>query len=331
MAQVSRRTQRVVAIATYIISIVCLWWVLRNSRWQEFRADVREIAWWWVALAVVADIAVYVCHGVRWSMLLAPVERIPILRSVQSVYVGLFANEVLPFKPGEIIRCYLQSRWGTIPFSVTLSSAFIERFFDGVLLGLALIVIIGRTPDIPVEIRIGAWALVGVLVIGALLLGVAIFYKERATTALSGEGWRRHLRVLIHDLHLIGHSRYLYYAAALTIPYLALQVVPVYASMRAYGFADASWSDAAMLMICLRLSSAIPQAPGNVGTFNYITSQLLTRVSRYGADVAGRFSILLWLVVTLPLVIVGLIALMFTGTHIRDLHLEAKSEMPVPK
>ncbi len=302
-----------------------MWWVLHHARWQEFRSDVREISWRWIILAVIADILVYFCHGWRWTMLLTPIERIPVLRSVQSVYVGLFANEVLPFKPGEVIRCYLQSRWGTIPFSVTLSSAFIERFFDGVLLGAALLVIINRTPDIPMEIRVGAWALVGVLVIGAVLLGIAIFHRERATTALSGEGWRRHVRVLIHDLHLIGHSRYLYYAAGLTIPYLVLQVVPVYASMRAYGFTDAAWSDAAMLMICLRLSSAIPQAPGNVGTFNYITSELLTRVSRYGADVASRFSIMLWIVVTLPLAIVGLIALMFTGTHIRDLHLEAKS------
>lgn len=324
----SRRTQRIAAILTYVVSFACLWWVLRQAHWQEFRTDVRDIGWGWVVLAVVADILVYVCHGWRWSMLLAPIDRIPVLRSIQSVYVGLFANEVLPFKPGEIIRCYLQSRWKDIPFSVTLSSALIERFFDGLLLGVALIVAVWRTPDMPMGIEVGAWALGGVLVVGAVLLGIAVFHKDRATTALSGEGWHRHIRILIHDLHLIGHSRYLYYAAALTVPYLALQVVPVYASMRAYGFADAAWSDAAVLTICLRLSSVIPQAPGNVGTFNYITSQILTRVAKYGSDVAGRFSILLWIVVTLPLVAVGLLALMFTGTHIRDLHLEAKSELP---
>lgn len=323
-----RRTQRIVAVATYVVSAVCLWLVLRHAHWQEFRADVREIGWHWIVIAVIADVAVYICHGWRWTMLLTPIERIPVLRSVQSVYVGLFANEVLPFKPGEIIRCYLQSRWGTIPFSVTLSSAIIERFFDGVFLGIALIVTIQRTPGIPMEIRVGSWVLTAFLVVGAVLLGIAVFHRERATVALSGHGWRRHLRVLIHDLHLIGHSRYLYYAVGLTIPYLLLQLVPVYAAMRAYGFGDASWGDAAVLTICLRLSSAIPQAPGNVGTFNYITTQLLVQVSHYGPDVASRFSILLWLVVTVPLIVVGLIALMFTGTHIRDLHLQAHSEMP---
>jgi glycosyltransferase 2 family protein len=321
-----RRTQRIVAIATYLVSAICLWMVLRHSHWQEFRADVREISWGWITLAVVADIAVYVCHGWRWTVLLTPIDRIPILRSVQSVYVGLFANEVLPFKPGEIIRCYLQSRWGDVPFSVTISSAFIERFFDGVFLGLALMVTIQRTPDIPTEIRVGAWALGVALLMGAVVLAVALFHRERAATVLTGTGWRKHLGVLIHDLHLIGHSRYLYYTVLLTIPYLVLQLVPVYAAMRAYGFADASWSDAVVLAICLRLSSAIPQAPGNVGTFNFIATELLVKVSRYGSDVASRFSILLWLVVTLPLMVAGLVALMFTGTHIRDLHLSARSE-----
>lgn len=324
----SRRTQRIVAVATYVVSAICLWLVLRDSHWQEFRADVREIGWWWVALAVVADIAVYVCHGWRWSALLTPIERIPVIRSVQSVYVGLFANEILPFKPGEIIRCYLQSRWGTIPFSVTVSSALIERFFDGLFLGVALMVAVQKTPGIPTEIRVGAWVLAGLLAVGAILLGIAVFHRERATVVLSGTGWRRHLRVLIHDLHLIGHSRYLYYTIGITVPYLLLQLVPVYAAMKAYQFADVSWGDAAVLMICLRLSAAIPQAPGNVGTFNYIAAQILVQVSHYAPGDSRRFSVLLWIVMTVPLIVVGLIALMFTGTHIRDLHLNAKSEMP---
>lgn len=321
----TRRRQRIFTVLTYAVSIVSMWAVLRNVRWQEVRTDVREIGWGWLALAVVSDVCVYLCHGLRWSVLLAPIDRIPVIRSVQAVYVGLFADEVLPLKPGEIIRCYLQSRWKKVPFSVTLSSAFIEFFFDWVFLGTALFFTLRRTPALPMEIRIGSWALLGVLAIGAVLLGIAIFHRERAATALSGPGWRKHLRVLIHDLHLIGHSRYLYYAFVLTIPYLLLQTVPVYASMRAYGFADASLADAAVLTIILRLSNLIPQAPGNVGTFFLFTRQIVTRVSHYGSDVASRFSVLLWIVLNVPRLVIGLIALLFTGTHIRDLHLGAKA------
>ncbi len=324
----SRRT--IIFIATNVISIASLYWVLSHSRWREFRTDIRELNWWWIALAVAADILVYVCHGWRWSLLLTPVERIPVLRSVQAVYVGLFANEILPFRTGELIRCYLQSQWSTIPFSVTISSAVIERFFDGFWLGLLLLFVIGRTPNMPEEIKVGGWVLLSVLVIGAAVLAVGFFHKERAHSVLGEKGWQRHLRILIQDLHLIGHSRYLYFSALATIPYLLLQVVPIYASMRAFGFTPVTWGDATVLMVCLRLSSAVPQAPGNVGTFQLFTRQLL-KVLGYPAEDSGRFSILLWIVVTMPLLVIGFVALLMTETKIGELHRRAKSEIPVSK
>jgi uncharacterized membrane protein YbhN (UPF0104 family) len=324
----SRRT--IIFIVTNVISVASLYWVLSHSQWREFGTDIRELNWWWIALAVVADILVYVCHGWRWSLLLTPIERIPVFRSVQAVYVGLFANEILPFRTGELIRCYLQSQWSTIPFSVTISSAVIERFFDGLWLGLLLLFVIGRTPNMPEEIKVGGWLLLGVLLIGAAVLAVGFFHKERAHAVLGEKGWQRHLRVLIQDLHLIGHSRYPYFSALATIPYLLLQVVPIYASMRAFGFTPVTWGDATVLMVCLRLSSAVPQAPGNVGTFQLFTRQLL-KVLGYPAADSGRFSFLLWLVVTLPLMVIGFIALLMTETKIGELHRRAKAEIPVSK
>jgi hypothetical protein len=304
--------------------------VLSHSQWREFKTDIRELNWWWIALAVVTDILVYVCHGWRWSLLLTPIERIPVFRSVQAVYVGLFANEILPFRTGELIRCYLQSQWSTIPFSVTISSAVIERFFDGFWLGLLLLLVIGRTPNLPDEVKVGGWVLLGLLVIVAALLAVGFFHKERAHEVLGEKGWQRHLRVLIQDLHLIGHSRYLYFSALATIPYLLLQIVTIYACMRAFGFTPVTWGDATVLMVCLRLSSAVPQAPGNVGTFQLFTRQLL-KVLGYPAADSGRFSILLWIVVTGPLLLIGFLALLMTETKIGELHRRAKAEIPVAK
>ena len=83
-------------------------------------------------------------------------------------------------------------------------------------------------------------------------------------------------------------------------------------------------------MVCLRLSSAVPQAPGNVGTFQLFTRQLL-KVLGYPAEDSGRFSILLWIVVTAPLLVIGFIALLMTETKIGELQRRVKSEIPVSK
>ena len=323
--------KRIFLIATNLLSLACLWWVLHDINWRESWVEIRQMNWWWVSLAVVSDVVVYVFHGWRWSLLLCPVESIPVMRSIRAIYVGLFANEVLPLRTGEVLRCYLQARWSSIPFSVTLASAFIERIFDGFWLVLCLFITVRFVPGLPRYVMDGAAVLAVLIIAGALLVAIAMFHRQRAKSALSEHGWHRHLRVLIDDLHMIGHSKYLYYSALATIPYLLMQIVPFYALMHAYDFGDASWGVAAVLMIVLRLGSAVPQAPGNVGAFQALAVVLLSHVFGYDTGFAKRFSVVLWAVVTLPLLIVGFFALVITGARIGELSRRAKAEIPVHK
>ncbi len=55
----------------------------------------------------------------------------------------------------------------------------------------------------------------------ALVLGVIMFRRHETRAALAGEtGWRRQLHVLIDDLEIIGHSRYLWASFLQSLPYL---------------------------------------------------------------------------------------------------------------
>ena len=141
-----------------------------------------------------------------------------------------------------------------------------------------------------------------------------------------GVGWRHNLAVLMDDLALIGHSRYLALAFAQSLPYLLLQVIPIWATFRGYGF-DLSIGVAFALMVMLRLGSAVPQAPGNLGLFMLITREVLQHIFNVVPDEAARFSVVLWGVVTLPLLIGGFIAADFTGAHLGDLRRAAHKEV----
>ena len=99
-------------------------WALHGVNWHELWEEIRELDWRWVAAAAVADVLVYVIQGWRWSLLLHPIGNASTWSSVRAIYVGLFANEVLPLRAGELIRCFLQARWSNIPTSVTLASAW---------------------------------------------------------------------------------------------------------------------------------------------------------------------------------------------------------------
>lgn len=272
------------------------------------------------------DVLVYALQAWRWMMVLRPVDNVSLWTSVRAIYVGLFANEVLPLRAGEIIRCYLLSRWTEIPVSVALASALIERIFDGVWLVVALFFTV-RYIHLPKQFVVGGLFLAALLLVCIVLLAIAMFWRQQTLDMLLDAKWFSWIHVLIADLHLIGHSRYLYYAALMSLPYLLIQTIPIYALIRSYRqLSGVSLGGAFALMLLLRLGAVIPQAPGNVGTFNGITVIGL-RLFAVPTAIAKRFSIILWAAVTVPLLVVGFIAVAITGVKMGEIHGDAKAHM----
>jgi uncharacterized protein (TIRG00374 family) len=246
------------------------------------------------------------------------------MKSIRAVYVGLFANEIIPFRAGEAIRCYLQARWSHLPFSVVVASAIIERIFDGIWLVIGLFAVVRFVREVPRQFVQGGTVLAMVVLFGAGVLFVAMLQKNWALRNLSGDGWRKTLRVLIEDLNLIGFSKFIGYSALMSLPYLLMQVVPVWAMMKAYELEDTSLTIPIVMTVMLRLSSVVPQAPGNLGAFQAIAAIALTMFG-YDKALAKRFSLVLWGVVTLPLLIAGFFALAVTGAKLSELKKEAEA------
>ena len=309
-----------ILIATNLLSLVCLIWVLNGAGLQHIWGEVRHMHWRWVAVAVGADIGVYLLHGWRWKLLLRPIEDVRYADCVEAIYVGLFANEVLPLRAGELIRCFLLSRSTAIPISVTFASALIERIFDGVWLMLCFFLTLHLGP-LPAVLLNGGYILGVMIIILAVVIGYAMYAKKQSLDLVFGWSWPRWFNTLIDDLHLIGHSRYLYYAFIVSGAYLIAQILPIYALVMASDL-DVPWTASFTMMVLLRLSSIVPQAPGNLGSFQWVAARTLIMFGLFAAH-AKRFSLILWAVVTLPLIVIGCIALAITGVNMTHLHKQA--------
>lgn len=296
-------------------------WVLHDFEPEKLWGEIRAMHWGWVAAAVLFDILVYFLQGWRWSLLLRPVAVVPFERSIRAIYVGLFANELLPLRTGEVIRCYLQARWSSLPFTVTLSSALIERIFDGLWL-LVCLLVTTRFVDLPeLYITLGKVLAVAV-VLGAALLAGAMYAKHQTRAAFENRRILHNLAVLLEDLYIIGHSPFLYFSAGASLPYLLLQVLPIYALAQGYGI-EISLPQSFALMVILRLVSVVPQAPGNLGTFQAAAAFGLMLFG-IESSLAKRFSFVMWAVITLPLLIVGFVALAITGLRLGEIKREAE-------
>jgi uncharacterized membrane protein YbhN (UPF0104 family) len=307
-------------IAANLISLAGLAWVLNGAGLQHIWGEVRHMRWNWVCAAIACDVCVYLLQSWRWKLLLAPIDRVPFLYAVEAIYVGLFSNEILPFRAGELIRCFLLSKSTRIPLSVTFASAVIERLFDGIWLMACFFFTLhlGKLPGVLLK---GGYILGVLIVICGIILGWAMYNHKQSLGPVFGIKWPRWFNVLIADLHLIGHSRYLYFAFFISGAYMLAQILPIYALVKANDL-DIPWTASFTMMVLLRLSSIVPQAPGNLGSFNWVAAKTLMNFGLRSAH-AKRFSLILWAVVTIPLLIIGFVAVALEGINMSHLHKEA--------
>jgi uncharacterized protein (TIRG00374 family) len=305
----------------YAISAACLVWVIHDYKWHELVQAIRELDWRWVMLAIGADLAVYISHGWRWKTLLGPVVRVRLWRTVQAIYIGLFANEVLPLRTGEVIRCYLLAHWNNVRISLSLASAAVERMIDGLWMVACFLVTASLVTGIPTDLTILVQAIGALLILCVALLVWIVYRKHEAHAAIQESRWAAILRHLVEGLSLMGNARTMTLTALISLLYLFLQVLSVWALMKADALDLSFWAAAGVLTI-VRFGTVIPNAPGNLGLFQAATIMALTRFD-VEKNVATDFSFIMFFALTLPLLIGGAIATALTGLNLTELRKRA--------
>jgi glycosyltransferase 2 family protein len=308
-------------VVGYALSLGCLAWVLHGYDLREIKNEIKDLDWAWVSLCVIFDLSVYVCHGWRWNVVLSPIRRPPFWRTVQAIYIGLFANEVLPLRTGEVIRCYLLAHWNRLYLSTVLASAAIERLMDGVWMVIAFLITAGFL-KLPRGIVDVVRVLSVLLLLGIAILLFVIFHKHHAHAVVRESRWAATLRHVVDGLHLMGNWPTLGKAMIVSLLYLILQMLTVWALMKADRLDLSVWAAAAVIVI-VRFGTVIPNAPGNLGLFQAVCT-LALMLFDVEKDVAKTFSFLMFFALTLPLLIGGAVAVALTGLNLADIRTRAR-------
>ncbi len=312
----------------YTLSIASLIWVSYGVNFKQVFEDLWSLDWRYVTIAVLFDLSVYLAHGWRWRVLLKPVARVSYWRSVQAIYIGLFANEVLPLRTGEVIRCYLLAHWSNMLMSVSLSSAAVERIIDGVWLMVAFLLTTAHL-DLPGYLVDGARIMGGFIAVLVILLAYIAAHRHHANRVFARSRWAESLQHVvehvIEGLHAMGNWRTLLPATGLSLLYLILQIVPIWALMRGYGLDLSFWAAAAVLII-IRLGTVVPNAPGNAGVYQVLC---VVSLGLFGIDktTAVGFAWTMFGVLTFPLLVGGFVAVLFTGLNLKEIRHRAQNSM----
>jgi glycosyltransferase 2 family protein len=297
-------------LAGFCIAAACLAWVFRDTDPAKLASSVSKVRTGWIVAAVVCDITSYVCEGSRWRILLSPVGPISVVRTTQAVYAGLFVNEILPLRPGEVLRAFLVSRWMSAPVSEIVPSLLLARAIDAMWLAVA----IGCTAvvaPLPGDLLVAADVL-GLVVFACV--GILFFFSTRETKVISR--LPSHIRRIFHRL-ADTRPRMACRAAVYSAGIPTLQALAFWFVMRACGLRESLAIGLAVFLI-VHVGTAVPNAPANLGSYQVLTVVGLTL---FGVDKseAAVFSIVVFVVLTLPLWIIGLAALWCSGVSFADL------------
>jgi glycosyltransferase 2 family protein len=317
----------------FLVAAALLYWSLRGVHLDEVARHLRAARPWPLVVAVVAATVTFPLRLIRWRLLLrrddgGPLPALPLWHAVA---IGFMANNLLPFRAGELVRLIAASRLAGVRFSAALSSVAVERIFDGLtvvaLLSLALI-----ASDLPPDVAVGgvpvaraaqvAGAMGAVALVAAILVVAFPLVAERWVRRLlpAGrfadrivdliEGIRQGLRVLASPSLLAG----------VVFWSLVLWVVNAYAfyiGFQAFGI-PVDFLGALLLQGILVFGISVQLTPGYVGQFE---AAIVAALALYAIpnDVASTYAIAFHGATFVPITLLGAWSLARTPVALSDL------------
>jgi uncharacterized protein (TIRG00374 family) len=330
----SSGTRRVLsAVIGIALSAALLLWALRGVNLTEVGARLRAARTLPLLIASFVATIIFPLRVVRWRYLLrrddgGPLPATPLWHAVA---IGFMANNLLPFRAGELVRVLAACRLAGAGFGTVLSSIAVERIFDG----LAVVALLSGgllASHLPANVAIGGVPLAhaiqvsGIIALAALaaaLLVVAYpLAAERVVRRVLPAG-RITDRIVIgiesirQGLSALRSPRRLAGVVFWSLVIWLLNALAFYIAFSAFGI-PVDFAGALILQGVVVVGISVQFAPGFVGQFEaaIVASLALYNVSN---DVASSYAIAYHAVTFLPIVLLGFWSLARSPVAIGDL------------
>jgi glycosyltransferase 2 family protein len=277
----------VIGAALAAVVGVLLW---RRPDLGPIEAAFELVAWKWVALALLLNVASIVVRSIAWKIVIdeAVTPPRPRNRNVFAAFsIGLLGNAALPGRVGELARVVVLTRrmrrrpgtWATV-----VGTVFTHRLLDFVV-AIPLIVYVVYVARIPDWAR-PALAIVLGLGVGVLVAALLLARRQSRSPLDDLGRVRRLLRMARLGLTVL--KRPTPAVGALTFQVLGwtAQLAAVWVTFRAFGI-DASVGAAALVLVLMNLVTVFPLWPGNVGIMQ---AAIALALLPYGVGYARGFA-----------------------------------------
>lgn len=272
----------------------------------------------YVGLSVVIMLLTILLKALRWQLMF-PTEQPPIrlASSFWAISLGQYVNLIVPFlRLGEVARLYaLNQEAGTSP-GRAFGTLVVEKTLDMIFFGLTILFVLPFVilPDFVGNPNIILWLLPLALLVVLYLLA----YQTHLVIRL----WRRVVQPLperlrdlllrlavsgLEGLESLRNRQLSLYMLILSVAIAFLSVALPYVLFPALSL-PLDFLDAALMHIVVTIAIVPPSTPAKIGVLNGAAALTLWQLGITDETAIATYTILLYLVVVVPQIILGLMA-----------------------
>ncbi len=309
-------------IVGLLVSLFFLWLALRDLELDHVLAALRGASYGWLIPAVAVYFVSVWFRAWRWGFLLRSSKQVSANRLFSIVVIGYMGNDILPFRLGEVLRAYVLWRKESINVGTTLTTAVLERLFDGltmVLFVLTGLLFVPMSAFLSRLVTIASAAFFGALA-AFLFLAARPALLRRTADMLIGRLAPARLRPplmgfvegVIAGLESLRSGRDVLVLFGMTVWVWVIETFKYWLVSFAF---DLHLPYVGILLMggAVNLLTALPSLPGYVGTFE-LGIKILEGIGAPSAA-AGSYVLVLHAILLVPVTLLGLVFMGVEGVR----------------
>lgn len=298
-----------------LISIFFIALAIRGQDLGLVRQALGEADYRYLPLALVLYFAGVLLRTLRWRYLLAPVRRVQARKLFSVVVIGYMANNILPWRIGEVVRSYVLREREGVPTSASLATIAVERIFDGLTM-LAFLLLASLV--IPLDAEIRRLAIVAAVVFAlATLALIAIVASDQLRVRLLalitrplppalGARLTALVESFVGGLHILRSFKDLVLVASCSIFAWGLESSMYFVIAQGFGL-PLGVAGTLMTTAVANLATLIPSTPGYIGVFESGVVLVVNGLLGVEREVALSYAIVVHAALYFPITIWGII------------------------
>jgi uncharacterized membrane protein YbhN (UPF0104 family) len=171
---------RFVRVGVGLAAVIASAFFLSKFPWHQALTTLLAARWWLLGCALVAKACAVVARADRISVMLEHDARVPRRRIVAYLFCGFAADNLLASTVGAGARTFLLVRHGGVGAPAAIGAIALEKYVDGVMMGLGIEVVVHRHL-LPVPFGEAGYLAVFALGLAAMAAVVTIAHARAGT------------------------------------------------------------------------------------------------------------------------------------------------------